>query len=187
MSSAALHQPPVARARGLARSSEQALRLLLIRDHAGPLPWIVETIVQVMAPIELVQARGLANGLWRLGRERFDSVLLDLDPHDRMAVGVCRRHIADVAAVPVLDLNDDSDLENLRPKAPPQRVAQAPQPDPRPFREPWNGQRRSDRASRPKATAEDGGMTGRWPPRAGKRKTGRGRPAHLGGGLLGAD
>ncbi|MDX1541785.1 MAG: hypothetical protein R3349_10330 [Geminicoccaceae bacterium] len=187
MSSAVLRHASADRTRSLSRSSEQPLRLLLIRDKTGDLPWVVQTILQVMAPIELVQVRGLANGLWRLGRERFDSVLLDVDPRDRMAVDVCRRHIADVAAVPVLDLNNDEDVEHLNPTPRPRQAQRPAQPDQRPLREPWGDQRRPARSSRPKPAEESQEMVGRWPPKAGKRRVGRGRPAHLGGGLLGAD
>jgi hypothetical protein len=187
VSSVVLRQASAGRARGLLRPSEQPLRLLLIRDKAGDLPWVVQTIVKVMAPIELVQVRGLVNGLWRLGRERFDSVLLDIDPRDRMAVDLCRRHIADVAAVPVLDLNNDEDLEILNAKPRLQPVQPAAQPEQRPLREPWGDQRRQGKATRPKPVAEPQEMASRWPPKAGKRRVGRGRPAHLGGGLLSAD
>jgi hypothetical protein len=187
VSSAVLHQNTDAQKRGLPRSGEQPLRLLLIRDRAGELPWVVRTIVQIMAPIELVQVRGLANGLWRLGRERFDSVLLDLDPRDRVAVDLCRRHILDVAAVPVLDLNNDDDVETLNPTTGPKEPARRAQPDQRPMREPWQGQRQRGAPDRSKRPDDEHEVPGRWPPRAGKRRVGRGRPAHLGGGLLGAD
>ena len=186
MSSAVLRHPSAHRTRSVPRSPDQPLRLLLIRDRGGEVPWVVQTIVQMMAPIELVQVRGLANGVWRLGRERFDSVLLDLDPNDRLAVDACRRHIADVAAIPVLDLNNDEDVSHLRPPPEPRRVQRRAQPDARPFREPWSGQQRP----RPNAVQPGGDgheIMGRGPPKAGKRRTGRGRPAHLGGGLLDAD
>lgn len=187
MTSAVLRQASAGRARGLPRSSEQPLRLLLIRDKAGDLPWIVQTILQVMAPIELVQVRGLANGLWRLGRERFDSVLLDVDPRDPMAVEVCRRHINDLAAVPVLDLNNDEDVGTLHPSQRPRPAQRVSQPDQRPLREPWGDQRRPGRSSQAKPAEDGQDAVGRWPPKAGKRRLGRGRPAHLGGGLLNAD
>jgi DNA-binding NtrC family response regulator len=48
----------------------------------------------------------MANALWRLGRERFDAVLLDIEVTDASLLARCREHIADVAAVPVLHLYD---------------------------------------------------------------------------------
>jgi hypothetical protein len=78
----------------------------LIRTKAGELPWLVRTMAMVMAPVEIVQVIGMANALWRLGHERFDSVLLDVDLTDRWVVRRCREQIADIAAVPVLDLAD---------------------------------------------------------------------------------
>ena len=187
MSSAALRHLSLSsdRNRSVPRSPDQPLRLLLIRDRSGELPWVVRTIAQVMAPIELVEVRGLANSLWRLGRERFDTVLLDVNPDDRLAVEACRRHIADIAAVPVLDLNNDEDVGHLTPRPKRQPSERAAKPDQRPFREPWQGGGRAARAPRPAANDEGHEVTGRWPPRAGKRRVGRGRPAHLGGGLLG--
>ncbi len=85
---------------------DQPLRFLLIRTKAGELPWLARTMAQVMAPVEIVQVVGMANALWRLGHERFDSVLLDVDLTDRWVVRRCREQIADIAAVPVLDLAD---------------------------------------------------------------------------------
>ena len=85
---------------------DQPLRFLLIRTKAGELPWVARTMAQVMAPVEIVQVVGMANALWRLGHERFDSVLLDVDLTDRWVVRRCREQIADIAAVPVLDLAD---------------------------------------------------------------------------------
>jgi len=85
---------------------DQPLRLLLIRTKAGELPWLARTMAQVMAPVEIVQVVGMANALWRLGHERFDSVLLDVDLTDRWVIRRCREQIADIAAVPVLDLAD---------------------------------------------------------------------------------
>ena len=91
-------------------SSDQPLRLLLIRSKGGELPWMAQTITKVMAPVQMVQVVGIANALWRLGNERFDSVLLDLEVTDRAAIQYCRDQIANVAAVPVLDLHDRDDV-----------------------------------------------------------------------------
>jgi hypothetical protein len=85
---------------------DQPLRFLLIRTKAGELPWLARTLAQAMAPVEIVQVVGMANALWRLGHERFDSVLLDVDLTDRWVIRRCREQIADIAAVPVLDLAD---------------------------------------------------------------------------------
>ncbi len=92
---------------------DQPLRFLLIRTKSGELPWLARTMAQVMAPVEIVQVVGMANALWRLGHERFDSVLLDVDLTDRWVVRRCREQIADIAAIPVLDLAD-------RPEAKPE-------------------------------------------------------------------
>jgi hypothetical protein len=100
---------------------DQPLRFLLIRTKAGELPWLVRTMARVMAPVEIVQVVGMANALWRLGHERFDSVLLDVDLTDRWVVRRCREQIADIAAVPVLDLAD-------RTEAKPEPVAAAERP-----------------------------------------------------------
>jgi hypothetical protein len=54
----------------------------------------------------VVPVVGMANALWRLGRERFDAVLLDIEVTDASLLARCREHIADVAAVPVLHLHD---------------------------------------------------------------------------------
>jgi hypothetical protein len=83
------------------------LRLLLVRERLGELPWLVRSITTLMGPVEVVQVCGLANALWRLGRERFDSVFLDIGVGDRKAATAWRRHIAGIAAIPVLDLSDD--------------------------------------------------------------------------------
>lgn len=91
--------------------ADAPLRLLLIRTTKGELPWMAENIVRYMAPVELVQVIGVATGLWRLGNERFDSVLLDLEVNDPAAMKYCREQIANVAAVPVLDLR-----EQIEPK-----------------------------------------------------------------------
>lgn len=140
---------------------DMPLRLLLLREKRGELPWVVKTIMQVMAPVDLVQVTGLGNAIWRLGHERFDSVLLDLDPRNRPAVDVVRRHIADVAAVPVLDLNEDQPVPT--------------QPGmPAPAQRSIEPRRRKPAAAVP--PSEEPEL--RWPPRAGsgtKRKGGRPR------------
>ena len=59
-----------------------------------------------MAPAQVVPVIGMSNALWRLSRERFDAVLLDVQVSDRAVLERCREHIADVAAVPVLHLYD---------------------------------------------------------------------------------
>ena len=84
----------------------QPLRFLLIRTKAGELPWLAQAMAQLMAPVEIIQVVGMANALWRLGQERFDSVLLDVDLSDRRVIRRCREQILDIAAVPVLDLAD---------------------------------------------------------------------------------
>jgi hypothetical protein len=133
---------------------DMPLRLLLLQEKRGELPWVVKTILEVMAPVDLVQVTGLGNAIWRLGHERFDSVLLDLGPLSRQAIDVVRRHIADVAAVPVLDLNEDQLMS-----PPPARPAPAHGPTPPPGRP-----GRPPRATR-LAEAESQEM--RWPPRTG--------------------
>jgi hypothetical protein len=52
--------------------------------------------------------------LWRLGHERFDAVLLDVRVADRAVLDRCREQIADLAAVPVLDLHDDPPNADIR-------------------------------------------------------------------------
>lgn len=173
------------RAGGVPRRPDQPLRLLLLRDKVGELPWVVQTIMRVMAPVEVVPVRTLANALWRLGRERFDSVLLDVGPEDRAAVETCRRHIGDVAAIPVLNLGDDEDIRILHPNGHRPAPSQS-RPDPRPPRQPWAGDHRPARPPQHQAS-DDHAPASRWPPRAGKRRAQKGRPAHLGGALLGGD
>lgn len=187
MTAALPHEHQAERSRSVSRQPDQPLRLLLLRDKAGELPWMVQTIMRVMAPVEVVPVRSLANALWRLGRERFDTVLLDVSPDDRGVIDACRRHIADVAAIPVLDLNNDEDVEVLHPQAA-RAPARTAGPDQRPQRRPWQPEQRS--GSRPPRSdgESDGREEGsRWPPRAGKRRVSRGRPAHLGGALFGND
>jgi hypothetical protein len=175
------------RNRSVSRQPDQPLRLLLLRDKAGELPWMVQTIMTVMAPVEVVPVRSLANALWRLGRERFDTVVLDVAPDDRAVIDACRRHIADVAAIPVLDLNNDEDVQVLHPQTA-QAPARSTGPDPRPQRRPWQSEQRSG-SRPPRADSDSGGRGegGLWPPRAGKRRVSKGRPAHLGGALFGGE
>jgi hypothetical protein len=66
-----------------------------------------------MAPVEIVEVIGFANAIWRLGNERFDSVLLDVEIRDPAAMAYCREQIADVAAVPVLNLRDRIEGEEI--------------------------------------------------------------------------
>jgi hypothetical protein len=87
-------------------TDDQPLRLLLVRSCSGELPWLARVIAKAMAPLEIVEVIGFANAIWRLGNERFDSVLLDLEIRDPAAMAYCREQIADVAAVPVLDLRE---------------------------------------------------------------------------------
>lgn len=132
-----------------AANRELPLRFLLITDQSE-WPWAVRTLVQVMAPVDVVRVSTLANALWRLGRERFDSVLLHFNSIDRRAIDVCRNSIADVAAVPILDLNEDDEaLAIARPDESARGEPRAP---------------RSERA-RP---VEDRGS--KWPPRAGRSR-----------------
>jgi hypothetical protein len=73
-----------------------------------------------MAPAQVVPVVGMGNALWRLGHERFDAVLLDVRTADRAVLDRCREQIADLAAVPVLDLHDTppaagAEEQRLRP------------------------------------------------------------------------
>jgi hypothetical protein len=82
---------------------------------------MAQTITKMMAPVQMVQVVGVPNALWRLGNERFDSVLLDLEVTDRAAIQYCRDQIANVAAVPVLDLHDRDDVAKtgaVKPEVP---------------------------------------------------------------------
>jgi hypothetical protein len=84
----------------------QPLRLLLVRSRPGELPWLATAIARTMAPVEIVEVVGFANAIWRLGNELFDSVLLDVEIRDPAAMAYFREQIADVGAVPVLDLRE---------------------------------------------------------------------------------
>lgn len=86
--------------------SESPVRFLLIRQKSGDLPWFVEALRHYMAPAQVVSVVGMANALWRLGHERFDGVLLDAEAADRAVIARCREQIADVAAVPVLNIHE---------------------------------------------------------------------------------
>src|ERR671919_3070776 len=89
---------------GAAPGDQQPIRFLLLRQKPGDLPWLLRALIDYMAPAQVVPVIGLANALWRLGRERFDAVLLDIHVTDPALLERCREHIADVAAVPVLHL-----------------------------------------------------------------------------------
>jgi hypothetical protein len=106
------------------------LRFLLIRTKAGELPWPVLAMQHLMAPVELVQVVGMANALWRLGHERFDAVLLDVDLADRRVIRRCREQILDIAVVPVLDLADPpaAALDQASGMRPAKRPAAAAKP-----------------------------------------------------------
>jgi hypothetical protein len=95
--------PTVARP-SAAPGDQQPIRFLLLRQKPGDLPWLVRALIDYMAPAQVVPVIGLTNALWRLGRERFDAVLLELHVTDPALLERCREHIADVAAVPVLHL-----------------------------------------------------------------------------------
>jgi hypothetical protein len=138
------------------------LRFLLIRTKAGELPWLVQAMAHLMAPVEIVQVVGMANALWRLGHERFDSVLLDVDLHDRRVIRRCREQILDIAAVPVLDLADSpaaaleqaGGMRQAKQQDKRQKPAGSTQPGRQNLRLPW--QRRPKRqpdALQPKVAA----------------------------------
>jgi hypothetical protein len=82
------------------------MRLLLVRSRPGELPWLATTIARTMAPVEIVEVVGFANAIWRLGNETFDTVLLDVELRDPAAMAYFREQIAEVGAVPVLDLRE---------------------------------------------------------------------------------
>ena len=113
--------PTVARP-GAAPGDQQPIRFLLLRQKSGELPWMVRALLDYMAPAQVVPVIGLTNALWRLGRERFDAVLLDVQVSDATLLERCREHIADVAAVPVLHL-----YETARPA---KAVEHRPRPRP---------------------------------------------------------
>lgn len=133
-----------------AANRELPLRFLLITDQSE-WPWAVRALVQVMAPVDVVQVNTLANALWRLGHERFDSVLLHFNSIDRRAIDICRSSIADVAAVPILDLNEDDEALAVARQA-----------------QPAHGGADAAR-SRERRAAEDRGQ--KWPPRAGRGRS----------------
>jgi hypothetical protein len=89
---------------GPAPGDQQPIRFLLLRQKAGDLPWLVRALLRYMAPAQIVPVVGMGNALWRLRRERFDAVLLDVQVSDRAVLERCRELIADVAAVPILNL-----------------------------------------------------------------------------------
>lgn len=110
------------------------MRLLLVRSRPGELPWLATAIAKTMAPVEIVEVIGFANAIWRLGNEGFDSVLLDVDLHDPEAITYCREQIAEVAAVPVLNLRERVEGEAAREPA---------EPEPKPAGKQDKGTRRS--------------------------------------------
>jgi hypothetical protein len=111
---------------------DEPMRLLLVRSRPGELPWLATTIAKTMAPVEIVEVIGFANAIWRLGNELFDTVLLDVEFRDPAAMAYFREQIADVGAVPVLDLREPAEAE--QPAATPAAVAASR------AREPVNGQ-----------------------------------------------
>ena len=144
------------------------LRCLLIRTKSGPLPWLAQAMAQLMAPVDIVQVVGMANALWRLGHERFDAVLLDVDLADRRVIRRCREQILDIAVVPVLDLAEPPALEqasarnrrSVRRRRPPRST------DGRPCACPGSGARSASRTRlRPKSppSAETGLPVGEAP------------------------
>lgn len=141
----------------VAAPSEQPLRFLLIRVRPGELPWLARAMAAMMAPVEIVQVVGMGNALWRLGHERFDSVLLDVDLADRRVIRRCREQIADIAAVPVLDLADPPEaaaaLQVKAAGAQPRRRTDAAvrEVERQTLRLPW--QRRSKRAAAQQAAS----------------------------------
>jgi hypothetical protein len=119
-----------------APADERPLRLLLIRNKPGEMPWFAHTVRHLMAPVEIVQVVGVSNALWRLGQERFDTVLLDLNVEDRLAIEKCRRQIGEVAQVPVLNLQDEGEraLSQAGMKRDQKQDKPAPPPRERPHR-----------------------------------------------------
>jgi hypothetical protein len=98
-----------------APSIDEPMRLLLVRSRPGELPWLATTIAKTMAPVEIVEVIGFANAIWRLGNELFDTVLLDVEIRDPAAMAYFREQIADVGAVPVLDLREPVAAEQPAP------------------------------------------------------------------------
>jgi hypothetical protein len=95
-----------------APGDQQPTRFLLIRQKPGDLPWLVRALIRYMAPVQVVPVVGMGNALWRLGHERFDAVLLDVQVSDDAVLQRCREQIADIAAVPVLNLHDKPAIAN---------------------------------------------------------------------------
>ena len=141
-----------------APAEDRPLRLLLIRSKAGEMPWFADTVRQMMAPLEIVQVVGIDNALWRLGQERFDSVLLDLNVEDRRTVETCRRQIGEVAQVPVLNLQDEGEraLSQAGVLGGQRQEQAAPPPRERPHRVsrlPWQRRPRHADATVPRTAA----------------------------------
>jgi hypothetical protein len=135
-------------------AEDRPLRLLLIRSKPGEMPWFAHTVSHMMAPVEIVQVVGMGNALWRLGHERFDSVLLDVDLVDRQVIRRCREQIADIAAVPVLDLADPPAALQFKGAGGQQRrqaETMVRETERQTLRLPW--QRRSKRAAAQQAAA----------------------------------
>jgi CheY-like chemotaxis protein len=119
--------PQTAPRAGPAPGDQQPLRFLLLRQKPGELPWLVQAMLQYMAPAQVVPVVGMSGALWRLSRERFDAVLLDVQIPDRTVLERCRELIADVAAVPVLHLyevaGEKSEVEQrARPRREPRQA-----------------------------------------------------------------
>jgi hypothetical protein len=112
-------------------AEDRPLRLLLIRSKPGEMPWFAHTVSHMMAPVEIVQVVGVSNALWRLGQERFDTVLLDLNVTDRRSIEKCRQQIGEVAQVPVLNLQDEGERALSQVAARRDRVQDKAGPPPR--------------------------------------------------------
>jgi hypothetical protein len=113
----------------------QPLRLLLVRSRPGELPWLATAIARTMAPVEIVEVVGFANAIWRLGNELFDTVLLDVEIRDPAAMAYFREQIADVGAVPVLDLREQVGAERPTGDAAAHVAAEGAQPAGQPTEE----------------------------------------------------
>ena len=111
-----------------APSIDEPMRLLLVRSRPGELPWLATTIAKTMAPVEIVEVIGFANAIWRLGNELFDTVLLDVEIRDPAAMAYFREQIADVGAVPVLDLREPVAAEQPAPAPAAVAAARAREP-----------------------------------------------------------